>query len=451
MRTHGSRRPRREGRSDRGRPDGSGRTLLVPRTLKAALAQHSLPESLRRAAALPAGASVADLRAEELGRIAEARRERIRRDFCQLAVAAWPEVRDVRILDRPWPARLDPRSVDWPVRVRRSLLRAGLLDDRRWLSEVTYARVLALTAVGIRSVFDFALTAEAAVDPLYDGVEVPAGLVELARRIVESRWASRVSGADPRFRDLLGTDERVLAERVRVALESWSTHSDDWLGLARTLPPLVERVSRIDMLPLDVALHEYVEALHGLDGPSCAAVLARLGLDGRRPRTLVEATQDVGFSAERLRQIVVRLRARVPSHPVHMPALDRAIELLAAAAPCRADDGALLLHGSGVATAPFHPSSVLSAAELCGRQAPFEVEETPKGMYVVTDRAASSRADLVRLAHAQVSRFGAASLSELTGALAAGSIDVAGNRGRDVVHDGPRRSFLTTLGSGPPR
>jgi hypothetical protein len=69
-------------------------------------------------------------------------------------------------------------------------------------------------------------------------------------------------------------------------------------------------------------------------------------------------------------------------------------------------------------------------------------------MCVVADRAASYRADPVRLAHARVSRFGAASLSEVTGALAAGSIDVPENRARDVLQDRPRRRFLTTIGAG---
>jgi hypothetical protein len=125
-----------------------------------------------------------------------------------------------------------------------------------------------------------------------------------------------------------------------------------------------------------------------------------------------------------------------------MPALDRALELLAAAAPCRADTAALILQGSGVATAPFHPASVLSAAELCGREAPFQLEDTAAGTFVVTERAPAYRAHLVGLASAHVSRFGAASLSELTGLLAAGGIDVLENHARDVLRLHAEAQFL---------
>jgi hypothetical protein len=189
---------------------------VIPRTLRAALAADLLPDSLRRNVGLPEGARVGDLRYPALG--PEVDRDRIRRRVCALMADEWPRVRDVRILDRPWPARLDPRSVDWPVRVRRCFLASGLIDDRLWFSELTYGRLVALTAIGIRSAFDIALSAESAVDLAYAGLEAPPELVELARRVAARTWATRVGCSDPRFRDLLGLDVRTVAERLRLAL-----------------------------------------------------------------------------------------------------------------------------------------------------------------------------------------------------------------------------------------
>jgi hypothetical protein len=413
---------------------------VIPRTLRAALACDLLPESLRRNAGLPEGAQVGDLRYPALG--PEADRDRIRRRVCALMADEWPRVRDVRILDRPWPASLDPRSVDWPVRVRRCLVSAGLIDDRPWFSELTYGRLVTLTAIGIRSAFDIALSAESAVDVAYASLEAPPELVELARRVAASTWATRVGGGDPRFRDLLGSDGRTVAERLRLALGPEPGRPDDWLALAFALPAVVDRVGRIERMPLEPALREYVEALHGLDGPSLDALLARLGLDGRPPRPLTVAVDGSNLSSERLRQLAARLQARRPSHPVHLPALDRALELLENAAPCPADYGAALLPERGVATASFHPESVLKAAELCGREPSYQLEPTRAGARIVTDPMPCCSGEFVRLVSKRVARFGAVSLAAIVGVAAARGLDVSESRARNILDDHAEAHFL---------
>jgi hypothetical protein len=416
---------------------------FLPRTLRAAIASRTLPDGLRRAAGLPVGACVNDLRPEAVRPDCTEGNDRLLRlAFCELLAGAWPQLRDRRVLDRPWPASLDPRSVDWPVRVRRSLVSSGLIDDREWFTEVTYGRLIALTAIGERSMFDFAVTAESAVDRASDGFEAPAELVGLARRVAGSVWASRVGGEDPRFRDLLGADTRTLAARLDAALGPGPYPEDDWLGLARTLPAVVERVDRIDRTPLDLALREYLEALHGLDGASLVALLGRLGLDGRPPRSLTAAANGSGVSPERLRQLQARLQARRPTDPVYMPALDRALELLAAAAPCPAEEGADLLRRRGITTAPFRPESVLKAAELCGREAGFQLEQTPRGARIVVDPTPPYRDDLVRLASLRTGAYGAARLVGLVETMGAQGIEVSDTRARDLLEHHAEAEFL---------
>jgi hypothetical protein len=415
---------------------------FLPRTLHAALASRALPDPLRRDAGLPVGACVKDLRPEAVRPGFAVGNARLRRAFCELLADAWPELRDARVLDRPWPASLDPRSVDWPIRVRRCLVSSGLIDDREWFAEVTYGRLGALTAIGTRSVFDFAAAAESAVDRAYNGFEAPLELVELARELAESVWASRVSGADPRFRDLLGADKRTLAVRLNAALGPEPRGACDWFGLARALPAVVERVDRVDRSPLDLALREYVERLHGLDGPSLEALLARLGLDGQPPRSLEVAANATSLSRERLRKLQVRLQGRRPTHAVHMPALDRALELLVAAAPCPAQEGAELLYRRGIATVSFRPESVLKAAELCGREAGFQLEQTSRGARIVVDPTPAYRGLLVRLVSQRVAAFGAASLAALVEALGAQGIEVSDSRGRDLLEHHTEAAFL---------
>jgi hypothetical protein len=366
----------------------------------------------------------------------------LRLAFCELLAGAWPQLRDTRVLDRPWPASLDPRSVDWPVRVRRCLVSSGLIDDREWFTEVTYGRLVALTAIGARSMFDFAVTAESAVDRAANGFEAPAELVGLARGVAGSVWASRVGGEDPRFRDLLGADTRTLAARLNAARSPGPDRSRDWLGLARTLPAVVERVERIDRTPLDLALREYLEALHGLDGASLEALLGRLGLDGQRPRSLTVAANGTGLSPERLRQLQARLQARRPTVPVHMPALDRALELLVAAAPCPAEQGADLLQRRGITTVSFRPESLLKAAELCGREPCFQLEQTPRGARIVVDPTPPYRGVLVRLVSSRTGAFGAARLGGLLETMGAQGIEVSDTRARDLLEYHAEAAFL---------
>src|SRR5205807_2173541 len=109
----------------------------------------------------------------------------------------------------------------------------------------------------------------------------------------------------------------MLVERLRAADGRWS-------GVVFALPEIVERVVRIEQSALDVALREYVARLSGVVDERLDAVLGRLGLDGGPPRSLPKAVNGAKVGPERIRQLQLRVLERLPSHPVYLPALDRA-------------------------------------------------------------------------------------------------------------------------------
>jgi hypothetical protein len=402
---------------------------LVPRTLRVALAHQPLPDWLLEATGLPAGATVEALRPELVEAVSDRLGRRIELLVNRLLENHRAAVRDTPLVDRPW-----PRSVDWGEWIGRRLALNGLTRDRLIRSEATYGDLLALPQVGARSVYEIAVAAEVALDHAYACVELPQELVELRRKAASTSWAGLVGGEDARFSDLFASRDRPLSDYLDLAGRPDSgTARDAELVLASLLPAVCKRVALIERSPLEVAIRSYVEALSGLSGELLDAVIRRFGLDGTPPRTLVGAVDGTNVGPERLRQLQARLRDRIPSQPVYMPALDRALELLAEAVPTSAAEAATSLHLSGISTIPFHPASVISAARLCGRSVDFEVESSVAGTFVVKRCARTQRPWFVRSAVRRASSFGVASLGQLMSAGDATGTRLSTADARDLV------------------
>jgi hypothetical protein len=193
------------------------------------------------------------------------------------------------------------------------------------------------------------------------------------------------------------------------------------------------RVALIEQSPLDVAMGEYVKALSGLEGEHLKALLGRLGLDGEPPRSLPKAVNGAEISSERLRQLQVRVGDRLPSHPVYMPALDRALELLADAGPAAVEESSASLVRRGISTIPFHPASVLAAAQLCGRPATFDLVDTRNGTRVVSGTMRPYVAQIVHMASARARLFGAVSVAELASVAVDQGFDLSEAQAREVL------------------
>jgi Sigma-70, region 4 len=414
---------------------GEAGAPLLPRSLKKAFAGQPLPRWLLEEAGLPEGATAGALGSELWEAGLAGMTHRIELYACRLLEARLSDVRHLAALGRPWPLDLDPGTVPWTRRTRNCLLRSGLGDNPLRLSQLTYGDLLAMPQMGPRSVLDFAVTAEMAIDRIERGQHIPDELTELARKVLRAPWAEFISGEDPRFSDLLPNDSRTLADRldeIQLSSEAIAT-AEEGHALALVLPSIVERITRIEESPLDVALHEYVAALSGLQGARLDALLQRFGFDGRPPRTLQYAADVMGVTRERVRQIQTRVTEKRPSHPIFLPALDRALQLVTEIAPAGSNETARQLQTDGVARAPFHPASVLAAAQFCGRSETFEIEPTPKGDRVVTSPMLASAAQITLLASRQSDSFGASNLAELISALKDQEVEVSEEQAREVL------------------
>jgi hypothetical protein len=178
---------RRESEAPRQRP-------LVPRTLRAALARQPLPVWLLEATGLPDGATVEELRPELVEAVSDPLRRRIELLVNRLLANHRAAVRDIPLVDRPWPRGVAPCFVDVGKQCGRRPGISALARDRLILSGATYGDLFALPQVGARSAYEFVVDAEVALDRAYAGVELPHELVELGREAASSSWAGLVSG-----------------------------------------------------------------------------------------------------------------------------------------------------------------------------------------------------------------------------------------------------------------
>ena len=169
---------------------------------------------------------------------------------------------------------------------------------------------------------------------------------------------------------------------------------------------------------LEEALATHVRSLgrRPLESSRLEAVLARLGLQGRPPLTLAEAGRSAGVSGERVRQLEARLRKQHAGVTFPLPQLDAALAAVRRALPLPAERVPDLLQRYGLTAGPFSVESLISAARLLGRKAPFAVSGGgPDAMLLPASAAsAAAHAGVIRArARRQVERTGASTIEAL--------------------------------------
>jgi hypothetical protein len=435
---------------------------LLPESLRLAWADEALPHWVINEVGLPDGSTISALDSRVWVFGLQSRGPRLCNFVVNLVHTRRREIEHLPVFIRPWPASLSPLQLPWRTRTWNCLEKSGWLEDRLALSNLTYKDLLELPAMGILSVLDFASTVEAAMDQLnvvgdlsplqleFENIG-PEGQVQDPPRsdlrdrllkVIDASWASQISEQDPRFVDLLPDGEGTIFERIDAYTSSPADYQLEEQSLAEAIPAIEGRIHEIDALPLDVALKGFLAAMSGYSGKKLEALLARLGWSGHEPITLEEAGRLAGITRERVRQLIKRIESLMPDHPVYMPALDGAINILVARAPIHAAQAAQLLVTLGISSQPFSPVSILEAAKGCGREVPFRIQEHRGRLIVVTDSHGQHANTVLAIAHRQAIASGATNTAEVAAEALSDGIAITEEQIREIFRIFPDVQFL---------
>lgn len=399
---------------------GSAPVPLVPATLRKAWHGQPLPRWVAIEAGLGPDGTLDELDSRVWSRTHRVT-NRLENFVVALVQSREQEIANLPALPSAWPADLDPADVKWKPRTRNCLSKVGALENPTKLGEITYRDLFAIPGMGTRSVLDFAATSERAFGSRV--VTVPqeeVDLQDLISRIMGSSWVDLIADEDPRFLPLLSSlpGKGSLSQRIEVIEET-----EMKVSAAKVLTEIADQVGRIEKFPLEVALKDYVESLTSTERQA-EVVMVRLGLQGEPPKTLEETGIAFGLTRERVRQIQHVVEGRVPSYPVFMPALDRALAILSKAAPLSRSQAMKLLIREGVTGVDFAPESLLSAAAFCGRPETLSLERGPKTSTLVAKGSFKRAGSIIQIARRQANAYGASNIKEVEAVLTREGIEV---------------------------
>ena len=386
---------------------------------------EALPGWVTNELNLPAGSTFESLGANmwEIASFPVSRR--VRNFIVNFVTARRAEIKPLNVLSSPLPPSLSALQLPWTIRTRNCLESARLLADRSMFSELIYADLLEIPAMGIVSVLDFACVAEAGISQFDLGLRAGAnsserkathGTTEVSDLLIaaiDAPWANQVSAQDPRFADLLSPHGGTVFERIDQLTDQPSEDPTAEVRLAEAVASIQDRIEKLSQLSLDKALLQFLEDLSGLQGLKLEALSARFGWSGKPPITLEEAGAMLGVTREWIRQLQKRTLDRVPQHPVFMPLLDKAMKLLRERAPVDLETAGKLLRDYGLTSVDFRPESVLSAAKTCGRTATFQIKRTGGRVAVVTTEHGEYANLLTSFAQRQSAASGASNVQEV--------------------------------------
>lgn len=404
--------------ADSTRPEG-----LLPFALAERWRHVALPRWVAECCGLPQTSTVSDL---AIARTPSEGTARAAVEFyvSELVRARSNEISAVRVFPPQCVSCVElTEGIAWPSRVRTALRRAGLIDQPEELATLTYGQLLRLKGLGMKSLIDFGLQAErlteheAGIDstpsgPPY-GQSIDQATLGSLRRLAAADWADLIFGSDPRFSDLVpnnGESLASLAETLIATFDPVASSNATQLPLPYAIPVDLNDLSRLSVWVRDIEtrvpqvegrkledlLSHYLEQCSGLRGRRRDAILARLGWSGKVPSTLEEAGHLLGVTRERIRQIERKTRQKFPLTPVYVPALTRALQLLAEAAPIEVDKAAVLLKSREISNSPFSPESAIAAANDLGIDSPVQVASA-KGVHLVTRAANTTHVSAIQV------------------------------------------------------
>ena len=200
---------------------------------------------------------------------------------------------------------------------------------------------------------------------------------------------------------------------------------------------------RVSALGLEEALMDYFAAVTAWEQPRLGALRMRLGLNADGPSSLEDAGRLLGVSRERIRQLMLMMKQRLPDRPVFMPQLDAALRALAEAMPLSLEATVQLLADRGIARGPIHPEGLATVARLCGRAFDIRTTTLPGGHVVISVESMAAVVPVSRVAWSQAMASGAASIHDVSEQLAAERVAVTPGDVRRYLRAHPAIEFLT--------
>jgi hypothetical protein len=154
--------------------------------------------------------------------------------------------------------------------------------------------------------------------------------------------------------------------------------------------------------------------LHELLGTGRNALIAAryYGFDGRGGGSLQAVGNEIGVTAERVRQIVTAASESLNTRRAVSPTLDRTIAFVAEHMPAAAGEIEAALQFQRLTSSLFRLEGVIKAAELLGKRLPFSITELREER-LVHARDIPSVDMIVRIARRVISRWGMATLSDV--------------------------------------
>jgi len=351
-----------------------GRRLL-PRALAPLFGTRPIHTRTARRFGLPASATLGDLdESVWRGRSPEEVRQLAAEVVRAVSQTLPRDLAELTLFEhRP---RID--DLELSVRTRNALHYARLVESGRLLP-TTVGAVWSIPTFGAVSLLDL-LTALDATEPLLtsgvgagDELATPSRAVRVAASaLARKRWAGQITAQDPRVGNrLLALDPSARTPREAAARLANAKYTPSQAKrTAAAIRVFTRDLDALRRLGLGVELAQIVNALVERETAQ-TAVLARTGLSGAEPTTLEAASQIVGVTRERVRQIEKKFRDRVATcDAIWTPVLDRALQTAAELLPARPSVIEEALARAGITT-DFSLASLIAAATIFGKELPF--------------------------------------------------------------------------------
>ncbi len=440
---------------------GKSPTPLIPEVLRKLWERDRLPTWVARDAGLSDDTTLIDLGPEMWSKV-EVAPERLKNYVIALVEARYDQIRNVPVLNRPWPLSLDPAVVPWRPRTRNGLIAAGLIGNEKQLSALTFGQLRNVPHLGILSILDFACVAEIAIltrdIPDNANLQGDESALELLCEVISEPWADVVSEEDPRFADLFpltgrgtvfqridaltGGDAEPAGAELRSLFDTANAYS--LVALAEAVKAVQLRVRQIESQTLEVSLIDYLTAMLRQKprvGPTALSEKDRVA--AMAATTLEAAAGVIGVTRERVRQIQSLLTSRLPGQPPLMPALDRALEEIAKGCPMGERAFARSLRSKRITAIDFHPLSLIAAAEFCKRDPNFSVEKVAAGWWVSAGPAPIHSRKVVFEARSQAAAYGMSNVDEVAAAVEAEGLHLNGESISELLREYSAAEFLS--------